>query len=105
MRLTQSQRDAIVDVILAENRIEGVEIFLYGSRIDDSLKGGDIDLLVIVPNSEFSFFQNLQFKILNNLKKQKSIGDRKIDLRVATREDLQTDPFLLQIVNSLVKLH
>lgn len=48
MRLTQDQQTAI--------RAAGVEMFgeqvgvwLFGSRVDDSLRGGDIDILLDLP--------------------------------------------------------
>jgi predicted nucleotidyltransferase len=53
------------------------EIVLFGSRIDDNQKGGDIDLFIkpsVVSDSLFE--QKLRF--LTALKKE--IGDQKIDL-------------------------
>ena len=45
MRLTQGEIDTIVR-IAREIYGWGVEVFLFGSRTDDSKRGGDIDLLV-----------------------------------------------------------
>ena len=45
MRLTQGEIDIIVR-IAREIYGWGVEVFLFGSRTDDSKRGGDIDLLV-----------------------------------------------------------
>ena len=44
MRLTQGEIDTIVR-IAREIYGWGVEVFLFGSRTDDSKRGGDIDLL------------------------------------------------------------
>ena len=45
MRLTSAQIDTIKTT--ARNVLgEGVQIWLYGSRVDDWRKGGDIDLLI-----------------------------------------------------------
>jgi len=45
MRLTSAQIDTIKTT--ARNVLgEGVQIWLYGSRVDDRRKGGDIDLLI-----------------------------------------------------------
>lgn len=45
MRLTQEQMQKIVQTV---SRLTGSggEVFLFGSRLDDRARGGDIDLLV-----------------------------------------------------------
>ena len=45
MRLTALQRKVIIQVI-AQVLDDTVKITLFGSRVDDKAKGGDIDLLV-----------------------------------------------------------
>lgn len=44
MRLSQKYIDIIKSTIA--DRVENATIFLFGSRVDDSKKGGDIDLFV-----------------------------------------------------------
>lgn len=44
MRLNEAQVEAIKEAF--STFLPGSQIFLYGSRIDDTKKGGDIDLLV-----------------------------------------------------------
>ena len=52
------------------------EIYLFGSRIDDSKKGGDIDLYLVVKNNSNLFRKKLRF-----LAKIKMIlGEQKIDV-------------------------
>lgn len=45
MRLTQSQIDAILATVRSETESTARAI-LFGSRLNDSMRGGDIDLLV-----------------------------------------------------------
>lgn len=48
MRLTPAQIDTIQSTVYAVLG-EGAQVTLFGSRVDDSLKGGDVDLMVEVP--------------------------------------------------------
>ena len=45
MRLTQQQRETIVKAIQSECGTD-TQVRLFGSRVDDTARGGDIDLLV-----------------------------------------------------------
>jgi predicted nucleotidyltransferase len=51
------------------------EIFLFGSRVDDTKKGGDIDLYLVVENSNL-FRKKLKFLA----KIKRVIGEQKIDI-------------------------
>ncbi len=48
MRLTAQQQATIKDGVRSLFS-SPVEVFLFGSRVDDSAKGGDIDLLIVLP--------------------------------------------------------
>ena len=48
MRLTESQIHDIKAIIEAEVGAEA-SVFVFGSRTDDSKKGGDLDLMVRIP--------------------------------------------------------
>jgi len=52
------------------------EIYLFGSRIDDSKKGGDIDLYLVVENPINLFEKKIKF--LARLKRE--LGEQKIDI-------------------------
>ena len=74
MRLKNTEIEAIKKVFL-ETFIQG-EIYLFGSRVDDSQKGGDIDIY-ITPRSN----DNLAQKRIDFLVKLKQIiGLQKIDV-------------------------
>ncbi|BAU57014.1 nucleotidyltransferase domain-containing protein [Halorhodospira halochloris] len=45
MRLTSAEREVILDVA-REVLGDDVKVRLFGSRVDDSARGGDIDLLI-----------------------------------------------------------
>ena len=79
MRLTDAQRQTIraaVSVIFGES----ARLRLFGSRADDSLQGGDIDLHIQVaglnPGERLDGELKLRAKLLRQL------GDRRIDVVV-----------------------
>ena len=78
MRLTEFQRTKIVDAIIGQFGLD-TEIYLFGSRVDDSKKGGDIDLLVAVHDESDDIFLK-KIKAVTAI--QLAIGDQKIDLIV-----------------------
>ena len=55
---------------------QDVRVILFGSRVENDRKGGDIDLYIKVTNKEDLFNKELTF--LANVKKE--IGDQKIDV-------------------------
>ncbi|SFV70682.1 hypothetical protein MNB_SM-5-501 [hydrothermal vent metagenome] len=52
------------------------EIYLFGSRVDDSKKGGDIDLYLIVEDKIDIFKKKIKF--LAKIKRE--LGEQKIDV-------------------------
>ena len=52
------------------------EIYLFGSRIDDSKRGGDIDLYLSVIDFDNLFEKKIKF--LSRIKRE--LGDQKIDV-------------------------
>jgi len=95
MRLIESEIQAIVssvEVILKKNniRLSDVSLFLFGSRVRDDLKGGDIDLLLRVPKEILSAVKKLKLDFLIEI--QGRIGEQKIDLLMIDLDPPQ-DPF------------
>jgi len=78
MRLSQAQIDAIVQVF--QHVFSHGELVLFGSRVDDQRKGGDIDLY-IQPAEVMPDLVMRKIKFLSMLKSK--IGDQKIDLVLA----------------------
>ena len=56
-------------------------VTLFGSRIDDSKKGGDIDLLIKC-NKTISRDELYQLKLMFLIQLKKRIGDQKIDVLI-----------------------
>ena len=64
------------------NAVFDGEIFLFGSRVDDSQKGGDIDLY-ITPSNKLSAEECFEKKLKLLSKLQLSLGEQKIDIVIA----------------------
>ena len=62
MRITQQQAKAIVQQVNAIDAAAAV--YLYGSRVNDALKGGDIDIAI---NDKVAIQMNL-YNVLEGLK-------------------------------------
>lgn len=73
MRLRPDEILSIKNTV--EEILPGAQVYLFGSRADDSKKGGDIDLL-IVTNEKVNFKE--QGKIDWML--QQKLGEQKIDI-------------------------
>ncbi len=80
MRLKKNELAAIKEVtkeIFGEN----ATVRLFGSRTNDALKGGDIDLLIHC-NRTISSSEKYQLKIKFLVQLKKLIGDQKIDILI-----------------------
>jgi predicted nucleotidyltransferase len=75
MRLNSDQIE-IIRHAAQEAFGSGAEIFLFGSRLDDSKRGGDIDLLVHPESTDQSLMRKIRFLGLL----ERKLGERKIDL-------------------------
>ena len=78
------------------------KLYLFGSRLDDLKKGGDIDLLVVVNLDNKSKVVDLKNKIRATI--FKFIPEQKIDITVSTEDQLSTDIFLKNIFVSAKEL-
>jgi predicted nucleotidyltransferase len=77
MRLTAYEISAIKQTAQAVFG-EAVEVILFGSRVDDTQKGGDIDLYIKTPiGNDFEH----KIKFLTSL--EQKIGEQKIDVVLA----------------------
>jgi predicted nucleotidyltransferase len=75
MRIAASEANAIKETASAVFG-ERAAVWLFGSRTDDALKGGDIDLYIELPVEDYAYAKKLRF--WGELIKQ--LGDQKIDI-------------------------
>lgn len=93
MRLSQTEREVILSAITGAD--PSARTFVFGSRTDDSARGGDIDLICFSNNIDRPMRRQLKRSICDRL------GDQRIDL-VVTQTD--TDPFVRLVLPEAVPL-
>lgn len=79
MRLSDQERRIIRN---AAEEIFGPDarVMLFGSRVDDARRGGDIDLFVETPDTADILAKKMRFAV----QLQMRLGEQKIDIVVAT---------------------
>jgi predicted nucleotidyltransferase len=82
MRISEHQKKAILDEVHAIDA--NARVILFGSRVDDNARGGDIDLLIISDLIGFREEMKIRTRIMDQ------IGWQKLDLIVQRRD--QTAP-------------
>jgi uncharacterized protein len=90
MRLTSTEADAIRDAV-RRHFGETARILLFGSRVDDGRRGGDIDILV-EHDAGVDGVELVRKKLRAMSDIQFAIGDRKIDIATALRSDSAEEP-------------
>ena len=103
MRLTDAEVKIIVGVIESKLSNQKADLYLFGSRTDETKRGGDIDLLLTTHDSNTrSYLSENKFRILTEIKDL--IGDQKIDLIICTIDQLEDDVFLKHAFKNAVLL-
>lgn len=83
MRLKDYERDVILSAV---KRLDNnARVYLFGSRVDDTKKGGDIDLLVFSNSLNTNDKRSIKAELYEHL------GEQKIDIVLATDD---SDPFI-----------
>ena len=84
MRLTAEQAE-IIRIAVREVYGEDSRLWLFGSRVDDARRGGDIDLLGR-PDSRIGGYALMdKIRLLGKL--ERDLGERKIDIVIETPDD------------------
>ena len=74
MRITEQEKNVIIDAV--KNSDPNAQIWLFGSRVDDSKKGGDIGIMILSEKIDKDVMQKIQLRrfICDR------IGGQKIDI-------------------------
>lgn len=77
MRLTAEQIEIIRKAVF---EVFGPEagVWLFGSRVDDNRRGGDIDLYIEAPIDDMAILMALENRLYARL--QRLLGERRIDI-------------------------
>lgn len=97
MRLSQNEIELIKNALAPFLKGEKAELRLYGSRLREDARGGDIDLLLLVKKADKVNLLNEQKHYLLAALKQ-LIGDQKIDLIIMQQSNAKKDPFVRLIL-------
>lgn len=102
MRLSSSERTSIC-TIAKSFCTETASLYLYGSRTDDTARGGDIDLILLVSSKhEQKIIDDKIHYLLSTIKQ--AIGDQHIDLSICTRKQIEESPFLQMVFSKAILL-
>jgi predicted nucleotidyltransferase len=74
MRITENEKNVIINAVKSAD--PGAKVWLFGSRTDDSKKGGDIDIAI--------FSEKISRDVMQEIKVRRficdRIGEQKIDI-------------------------
>ena len=84
MRISTKEKEVIVQEARNEFGNE-VRVILFGSRVNDLARGGDIDLMIIPLPNEASQLYRKKIRYLVHLKEK--LGDQKIDVLICQPDD------------------
>jgi len=76
MRLNKGQLEVIVNAVISHFD-DDARIYLFGSRLDDTLRGGDIDLFIDLPTVDPEMVWHSCQAVADM---QMAMGEQKIDI-------------------------
>jgi uncharacterized protein len=94
MRLSNEERETLKNSL--KELDENGDIYIFGSRVNDNEKGGDIDILIISQKLDKKLVRQIRHKFFEKF------GEQKIDIIIDTGE--LKDPFVKKIYNEAVAL-
>jgi len=99
MRLTEKQI-TVIKALTSRHFGEDANVVLFGSRVDDALRGGDIDLLI---EANCSPKRALSAKMALYAGLQKRLGEQRIDI-VVHRDGSSLQPVHEEALRTGVRL-
>lgn len=93
MRLKDYEQAAILATV--KHFDSNARVYLFGSRVDDTKRGGDIDLLLMSDRITTDTKRAIKIRLYE------ALGEQKIDIIVATDD---SDPFVQLALGSGVEL-
>ena len=80
----------------------GAQARLFGSRVDDNARGGDIDICVIAPPELVALVRAKKSQLRAQLRQ--AAGDQRVDLSIVTPDEAAHDPFWSHALRQSVAL-
>jgi len=94
MRLSANEIKILLSVFSTYD--DKANVFLFGSRVDDSQLGGDIDLIVNSKKIDKMQLRKIKWQLMDQL------GEQKIDLLLSKE---LTEPFVQLVLPQAIKLN
>jgi predicted nucleotidyltransferase len=93
MRITGAEKEALIDSVRRTDR--DAKVWLFGSRLDDSKKGGDINIAILSSRIHIPERMRIRRDIIDR------IGEQKIDIVVSADGN---DPFFRLAVETGIRI-
>lgn len=100
MRLTNTELH-IIQSAVRKYFPSGVKVFLFGSRLDDQQRGGDIDLFISTKLCGMKL-QEAKLHLMSEI--QMVLGDQKIDVVLAHPHGSNSNPVVQEAIRTGVAL-
>lgn len=104
MRLRVDHLQKIIEALTPFLQGSDTILYLFGSRTQDYLKGGDLDLALVMNDQKlFHSLSKEKHRLMSAL--HKFLGDRKIDLKLGLAHEIRNDLFFQRIMESAIELY
>lgn len=101
MRLSQEAVTAIIEAF-KKHFLNGDALWLFGSRVDDTKRGGDIDLCIQTHEEDRKKLFERKIHFLVDL--EKYLGEQKIDVVITTFDEVDERPIVQHALKTGIPL-